>query len=76
MKASGNIVLALHLNARYFKRHKLDFGNWNIVGLVYHLYNQGIACVGNVLASHPRNCKMRLDAVLKKTVEQVLNCGF
>ena len=44
--------------------------------LVYHLHNQGIACVGNVLASRLPNCKMRPDAVLKKTVEQLLNCGL
>ena len=34
--------------------------------LVYHLHNQGIACVGNVLASRLPNCKMRPDAVFKK----------
>ena len=46
------------------------------MNLVYHLHNQGIACVGNVLASRFPNRKMRPDVVIKKTVEQVLNCGF
>ena len=46
------------------------------MNLVYHLHNQGIACVGNALASRFPNRKMRPDAVIKKTVEQLLNCGL
>ena len=42
--------------------------------LGYHLHNQDIACVGNVLANRLPNCKMRPDAVIKKTVEQLSNC--
>ena len=34
--------------------------------LVYHLHNQDIACVGNVLANRLPNCKMRPDEDIKK----------
>ena len=40
------------------------------------MHNQGIACVENVVGSRFPNCKMRPDAVIKKTVEQLLNCGL